>query len=358
MYVTTVADTHPAMITIAQIAREAGVSTASVSYVLNGRPNRLTPATRDRILQIARRYDYQPNALVRAIQKKRTHTIAVLLNLLNSSISFFGEIVVAIQTESRERGYQVLLGQTGPLQDDTEKQVRIYREMRVDGLMMAPNPAAASYYAGLKKAGLPLVFVDGRIPDIGIPYVHSDDVLGAKLAVRHLIGLGHRRIATFAAMESDRVSPIRDRFQGYQEALSEAGRPFDTTLVESVGTAADTEVRHAVLTLLARTSFTALFVATDTQAIIAMETLKDAGKRVPEDVAVIGYANMREGAHVSPRLTSVDQKTEEIGRRAATVLFDLIEYPARKPPLDIMTTPELVIRESCGARQTGDRWQG
>ncbi|MDD5705066.1 MAG: LacI family DNA-binding transcriptional regulator [Kiritimatiellae bacterium] len=339
------------MITLSEIGRKAGVSAAAVSYVLAGQTHRVGAATRERILEIARRHDYQPNALVRAIKTKRTESIGVLLT--DFRITFFGEILSAVEVAAEKRGYQVLVGQTHSSHARVEKQVRLLRQKRVDGLLVCPNPFP-EYYAGLKDSGLPLVFVDGSVPGVEIPCVRSDDLLGAKLAVRHLIGLGHRRIAAFA-WSSQQRGPVGDaRTAGYEQALREVNLPVDPTLIEETGGGAPDDNRAAIHALLARTKFTALFANNDMAAIAAMEALEVAGKRVPEDVAVIGFANLEEGAHVRPRLSSVDQKTTEIGERAATLLIDLIEHPERKPPVENLTTPELVVRESCGARKQAE----
>lgn len=336
------------MITVTEIGREAGVSAASVSYVLNGQLHRVSAATRDRILEIARRHDYQPNGLIRAIKAKRTESIGVLLTDL--CVTFFGEVLSAVEIAAEKRGYQVLVGQTHSSQDRVEKQIRLLRQKRVDGIMVCPS-SVPEYYASLKKSGLPLVFVNSGLPGLDVPCVRSDDVLGAKLAVRHLIGLGHRRIAGFGWDAKYRAPTGDYRMAGYEEALREASLPLDPALIEDTGAGTFDDVRAAVRTLLARTSFSALFASTDGSAIAAMEELEAAGKSIPGDVAVIGYGNLAEGAHTRPRLSSVDQKTQAIGQRAVTLLIDLIEHPERKPPLESLTTPELVIRESCGAKK-------
>ncbi|MDD5706703.1 MAG: LacI family DNA-binding transcriptional regulator [Kiritimatiellae bacterium] len=339
--------------TIAEIAAEAGVSKSAVSYVLNGRAKRISADTSKRIREVAKRLDYQPNALVRAIQTKRSHLIGVQWNMLNASISFFGEVMMGMQTVARERGYDVLMAQTGPSPEDSERQIRRFRELRVDGMLIAPCPESAACYASVQEAGLPLVFVNNRVAGSAIPYVQSDDVLGAKLAVRHLIGLGHRRIVTFTNGEKGNF-PMWERAEGYRAALREARIPVAPDLIVNAGHESAAEVREAVRSLLARTMVSAFFLSTDLAAIAAMEALREAGKRVPEDVAVVGYANLSEGAHVNPSLTTVDQKTAEMGRLAMTVLIDRIEHPERRHALRNVTTPELVVRASSGTGRQRD----
>lgn len=332
------------MVTIESIARELGVSRSAVSHVLNGRGHKVSPETRQRVLDLARRYDYQPNALVRAIQTKRSHSIAVLVPEL--WVSFFSSVVSAIEVAAEERGYQVLVGQTHSSHERAEKQIRLLRQKRVDGLIVSPHPGAMAFYSQLKAAGFPMVFVDSRVPGSGIPCVHSDDVLGATLAVRHLIGLGHTRIATFRVPADQQSLPYGDRLTGYTAALSEAALPLDSGWVAEASNPLSV---HAAASALLPRGVTALFTPNDLMALYAMEAIKAAGRRVPQDLAVMGYANLSEGAYYTPRLSTVDQKTEDIGRRAAMVLIDRIEQPELTPPMESLTVPELVIRESCGA---------
>ncbi|MDD5706235.1 MAG: substrate-binding domain-containing protein [Kiritimatiellae bacterium] len=284
---------------------------------------------------------------MRAIQNKRTHVIGVLVNSLR--ISFFSELVAVIEKTVEERGYQVLIGQTYSRHERVEKQISLFRQQRVDGVLVTPNPVPA-YYARLRAAGLPLVFVSQAVQGVDIPAVISDDVLGAKLAVKHLIEMGHRRIAAFAWAARFRES-VPDRYlDGYLEALREAAIPVDRALIEEDSAAEPKQVRTALRKIMKRTAFTALFAQNDLVAMAAIEELKTAGKRVPQDVAVVGYANLAEGAHFTPRLTSVDQKVEEMGRMAAMTLIGQIEHPEQACPIVRSIEPALIIRESCGFR--------
>lgn len=338
------------MVTQKQIAKEAGVSIAAVSYVLSGRHNEVGSEVRQRIEQIAHHHHYQANALVHALRTKRTHILGVLVPSVQ--FSFFPQIIDGIETEARQLGYQVVICQTHNDHHLLEKAVTKLGQQRTDGLILCPSQLQSDYYQRLREAGARLVFLDEAVEGVDAPAVDSDDGLGACLATRHLIRLGHRRIATLRAPPADPAPTAGARLEGYHNALREAAISFDERLVIESKHYSIEDGAHAIRELLRSTEFTAFFAPTDMAAIGAMQALQEAGKSVPRDVALVGYGNLHEGLYLTPSLTTVDQKPAEMGAAAVRLLMDLIENRSPSAPRTIMTTPELVIRQSCGATST------
>jgi DNA-binding LacI/PurR family transcriptional regulator len=328
------------LITTTEIARQAGVSRAAVSYVIHDRRDQVSAETRRRVMKIVREHDYHPNALVQALRRKRTGVAGVLVPGLY--VSFFAEIVDAMEVAARTRGWRVVICQTHGQPDHLEQEITKLRELRVDGFIVCPLQSQRAYYKRLVKAGVKMVFLDDAVPNVGVPYVDSDDVCGGRLATEHLLGLGHRRIA---CLRLSAPALPNCRFAGYRAALSDAGVAFDERLVTELDQGNYETGFGATGRLLAGASFTALVAPNDVMAIAAIDALRQAGRRVPDDVSVVGYANLREASYCRPKLTTVSQETGAIGREAANRLLDLIE----ERPVgteDVLVKPRLIVRES------------
>jgi len=336
------------MLTLQQIAAEAGVSRVVVSRVLNGRDVGASVETRRRIHELVEKYGYQPNGLVQALRAKRTHALGVLLPHVGNT--FFARILDGVEQAAVERGWQVLMCQTHSDAAVLERETTMLRQRRVDGMVIAPHFQSAPCLRRLLEIGQKIVLVDDFIPGLGLPCAKSDDVLGARLAVDHLLGLGHTRIAYLGL--PDGIKPnAAERWQGYGAALAGRGIEGDPALAAfSESTDISDGHRMTAGLLAAGVRFTAVFATTDHLAIGAIQALREAGLRVPRKVAVVGYGNLLEGVYMAPSLTTVEQKPDASGRRAVELLLDAVEGKTPLAPGVYRTTPELVVRESCGAR--------
>jgi DNA-binding LacI/PurR family transcriptional regulator len=349
-------------VTIAEVARAAGVSKATVSLVLNGRdrPARISEATRHAVAEWAQRLGYQPNHAARSLRQRRSNVITLLVWRLSSA--YFIEIAEGVRGATERRGYDVNVVDAGPV----DAEVRALQQVRTgasDGVIVATGyhttrgPALKSLRA-LAEHGAPLVMLLDRSPDPRIPSIRIDDERGAYLATRHLIGLGHRHIAHISVaggrIDDNDGSPQFDRFQGYLRALAEAGlSPDPNAVVQGGGLMAGG--RASAAELLARFPVpgrrpTALFVYNDLTAVGVLRALYEADVRVPRDMAVVGFHGLELGEFTTPSLTSVSHARAALGEMGATLLLDRIAERSAEIVTERVLPVELVVRESCGAR--------
>ena len=328
--------------TIADVARRAGVSTATVSRALSG-AGRTSEATRARVQEAAEALGYRPSGLGRALKRRETRTIGLLVTDIGNP--FFPQVVRAVEDEAHARGYGVVLGNAS---DDPERElayIDLLLDRRVDGLIVASSRATRRHAERLASASMPVVLVNSEAPSATLHGIATDHRAGSRLAGQHLTELGHRDIAHISAPEelAAAAGPRRD---GMRDALAVAGvDPSTLRLVESDGSVdggADATQR-----LLAAGRPTALACYNDLVAIGALRALRRAGLSVPDDVSVIGFDDIELAAWTDPPLTTVRQPVVELGRRAveriATELAGLPPPPGRE-----ILAPMLVVRGTTG----------
>jgi LacI family transcriptional regulator len=329
------------------VAQAAGVSQTTVSFVLSGRTDVTIPeATRERVRKAARALGYRPNGVARSLARGCTRTIGVIVPRVDSS--FCGQIAQGIQEVCIASDYRVLLAHTLHRPKVEAHQVGLFLEHRVDGLICVVDEWTIAdlprTIAGILDERVPCVLIDDHALSDRVDCVVSDDRHGACLAVRHLLALGHRRIAHLSGGE--RTTPALERTAGYREALREAGIRFDRTLVAGKSFSMH-DAAAALHDLLDRKNPpTALFTANDRLAAEAKSAVEERGLRVPDDVAIVGYADM-ELAHYL-KLTTIRQDAAELGRVAVQRLLQRIASP-ELPPETLVVPTRLVVRQSCGS---------
>jgi len=335
-------------VTIEEIARLAEVSRSTVSRVINNHPN-VRPQVRERVLQVIREHDYAPNAAARSLASARSRVIGALIPRSAAQIfadPFFPLMIAGLSESSAASGYFLMLAMiTSELEQGFYNQV--LRGRYVDGLIMLSNDIDDPLLPQLLRDPTPLVLI-GRHPYLdGLAWVDAENRDGAQQAVRHLIRLGHRRVATITGPLT--MTAGLDRRDGYRHALAEAGLPADPALAVEADFTAEGGYQ-AMRRLLALPNHPrAIFAASDTMAVGAIRAIHDAALRVPEDVAVVGYDDLPIAAAATPPLTTVRQPITEMAAAAVRALIEQIETPqAPRRPLRLPTT--LVVRDSCGAR--------
>lgn len=332
------------MATLADIAREAGVSKATVSLALNGKPG-VAPATRRRILEIAERLNYQPNASAKSLALQRTHTLGVIVPDITSP--FYAELVKGVEKEASENGYYLMLCTTTGKPSREKMYLRLLGEQRVDGLIFITPRGDETLIHQIHSAGFPLVVVDRDIQaEDGVVEVIVDNFHGALAAVEHLIALGYRRIGFINGLPELQAS--RDRLRGYQLALREHGITPDEQWIQAGDFQEEGGYRCMQRLLRLSPPLEAVFVASDLMAMGAIRALREAGISVPEDVAVVGFDDIPASAYFNPPLTTVRQPMSKMGAMACRLLLQLIkgeEILERK----VILQTKLVIRASCGA---------
>jgi len=329
---------------MADVARLAGVSHQTVSRVVNGQAN-LRPATRQRVEEAIRQLGYRPNTAARALVTRRSGTIGVI----GTKGAFWGPATVARTTQAAARasGYFVSsVHLTDVTRKDLADAVDHLRDQYVEGIVLiAANDEALDVARAQGTGGVPVVVVEGDLSRA--PWTAGvDQVAGAVLATQHLLDLGHRRIVHVAGPQS--FPEARARLSGWRDTMNAAGLQAPSPILgdwePEAGYAAGQEIAgmHEV---------TAVFVANDHMAIGVLRALWEAGRRVPQDISVVGFDDIPEAAFLIPPLTTVRQDFEAVGRRAIDVLQLAISGVASEPTgngdgLERLVRPELVVRAS------------
>ena len=335
--------------TLEEIAKHAGVSRSTVSRVMNDHPN-VDHETRARVLSVAEKLNYQPNMAARSLAAGRTQVLGLAIPTGVSNLfadPYFPLLVQGITSTCNARNHSVMLWLGEP-----EYERRTIRQILqgglIDGVILASALMDDPILEALIKGGLPFVLI-GRHPGSDpVSYIDVDNQSGACEMVTYMLRLGYRRVATI-------TGPINmiagsDRYNGYLDALRDRRVPFDPALV--VESDFTEEGGYRSMQRLLPTQPDAIFVASDAMAVGAIRALREAGKRVPEDVAVAGFDDIPLAAHTQPSLTTVRQPIQKMGAIAAETLIDLISHPSALPHRVVLPT-ELVIRASCGSLSGG-----
>lgn len=334
-------------VTIKDVAREAGFSVATVSRVLNN-SGPVRDETRRRIEEVAGRLHYTPNVAARSLITRKTLTIGVLLPDLYGE--FFSEVIRGIDRAARSGGYHLLVSGSHNDREEIEAAVHAMHG-RVDGLIvMSPGLEPRAIVAGLPRR-LPLVLLNCEEGGNGLDSVNVDNYGGAREMVLHLVALGHQRVAIIGGA-SDNYD-ARERLRGYRDAVeAEGGVVCEELLVE--GDFTESSGHKAARRLLALDPRpTAIFAANDSMAIGALSALREAGVRVPEDMAVAGFDDIPIARYLSPPLSSVHVPIRGLGVRAVERLL-LAMTNGEEKTREVLPT-RLVVRESCGGSQMAAR---
>ena len=332
------------MITIREVARAAGVSVATASRALNDSVL-VTAETRARVQEAASELSYSPHGAARSLITSRTHTIGVLLPDLYGE--FFSELIRGIDYAAHHAGFHLLVSSARHRGPPLEAALRSMRG-RVDGLLLM-CPEFTREMSGRTLPGrFPVVLLNCPPSAADCDSVSVANYEGAFAMVRHLAGLGHRRIAIIRGAEGN--FDAGERLRGYRAALREAGLPAAQEL-EAPGDFSEAAGHTAIAALLAVAGPpTAVFAANDAMAIGALSALRHAGHRVPEDIALGGFDDIPMARYMTPALTSVHVDISALGARAATRLFEGLRQPAEREAIVEILPTTLVIRQSCGAR--------
>jgi LacI family transcriptional regulator len=320
------------------------VSRTTVSFVLNGRTDvKIPEETRRRVIDAAERLGYHPHAPARQLAGGRSHILALVLR--QSAEQVAGDAVLAetlrgLATAARSKGFRVMvepLAVDGP----DASYAGLLRSQHADGLVLSGPRIDDPQLHDLVRDGFPIV-LQGTLPGLAVASVDVDNVVGARGAVEHLLALGHRRIACITNAPLV-YTAAQERLEGYRQALATYDIGVDEALIESADF--DAPSGHAAMArLLERTSFDAAFVASDVVALGAIGALRQAGKRVPDDVSVVGFDDIPLAAYFDPPLTTVRLPAFELGQAAGRALLDRIGDPAATERALLPT--ELIVRAS------------
>jgi LacI family transcriptional regulator len=335
-------------VTMQDIARDVGVSVVTVSKVLRNK-GEISVATRNRVLRRAKALNYQTNWIARSLVTRRTFTIGLLLP--DFTHPFFAEIAKAVAETVRPHGYHVVISyfEENPELERNEAESLLARQ--VDGLILASAQPGAKAFQEMQRRKVPFILIDRPIPGVQASFVGADNAAIGQLATAHLIEQGCRRIAH---LRGPKIGIAAGRMQGYRSELARSGLEFFPGYVVEAGYHDDTG-HLAMLKLLRKQPVPdGVFCYNDPVAIGAMRAISEAGLKVPEDIAVVGAGNVHYSDFLAVPLTTVDQGTSEIGKRAANLLLESIASKRAVKPSKVLIVPKLVVRQST-KRSISDR---
>ena len=331
-------------LTMKDIARELGISVATVSRALKDSP-RISPERRAAIQQFAREHDFTPNVLAESLRHSRVQPIKLIGVIIPEFTHFyFSSVLAGIEEEAFSRGYRIMVAQSN---EQYEREVRIcqsFYENKVCGVIVsqAKDTKRYDHFERLMDAGVPLVFYDRICTGVNASRVVVDDYMGAFNAVSHLIETGCTRIAFYGSAPTLEIS--KNRFNGYKDALLKHGLHYDESLTRICDNRADAEAITPEL-LENDTPPNGFFAVNDDTAIGILYTAKRMGFRVPEDISICGFTNGQRAVACDPMLTTVEQRGMKVGEEAADILIDQVEgiIPRDKVERRIVRT-RLVVR--------------
>ncbi len=332
-------------VTIADIARALNITAATVSRALNNHPG-IKEDTKKKVRETAMRLNYQPNKIASSLRLGRSHIIGVIIP--SAEISFFGSVVHGIEKIANENNYNVLIYQTNELFEFEKKGVQTFLQSRVDGVLASISKETINldHYNEIKKRGVPLILFDRANDQLGVSSVVVNDYAGAFEATRHLIAQGCRRIAHIGGQQH--VSIFNQRLKGYIDALNVHNMPLDDDLIlyGKVSIDSGRECMNRLLSLPAPPD--GVFAVEDFTALGAVQAIKQAGVRIPEEIAIIGFCNEVFGEFLTPSLSTVNQQTVRMGEEAAKLFFEGLRKREgyAQPPRKLVLEPEIICRQS------------
>ena len=332
-------------VTMQQVADLAGVSRTTVSFVLNNTPNvSISPETRRKVLEAARKLNYVPDSKAVTLATGRTKTLALVLRQTPHQLSmdaFLGEVLRGLTQAVEPEGYHILVYPLAP--DMTYG--GLVRSQKVDGLILSGPTVNDPELGSLLEEGTPIV-LQGTAGLNGVPSVDVDNVASAKLAVEHLIELGHRRIGHITNAPLD-YTAARDRLAGYRLAMENAGLEFDEELIREAAYTDESGYDAMVSLLNMPEPPTAVFVGSDVVALGALQAIHDRKLHIPGDISVVGFDDIPLTRYLDPGLTTIHLPAFELGYHAGEMLLTLLRGD-ELPQMRVTLETRLIIRASTG----------
>jgi LacI family transcriptional regulator len=336
---------HIPKVTILDIARELNITPATVSRALNDHP-KIRESTKKAVRDTATRLNYKHNKIASSLRLGRSSIIGVIIP--SAEINFFGSVVHGIEKIAAENNYSLLIYQSNELYEHEKKGVQTFLQSQVDGVLASISKETINldHFNEIRNRGIPLVLFDRTDDKLGVASVEVDDFAGAFQATSHLINEGCRRIAHIAGQQH--VNIFNRRLKGYVEALNVHNVPLNDDLIV-YGKVSIQSGQECMKQLLSRDVIPdAVFAVEDFTALGAMQVIKAAGLRIPEDIAIIGFANEGFGEYLTPSLSTVNQQTVAMGEEAARLLFEGLRggkaYTAHQRKL--ILKPQVICRGS------------
>lgn len=340
------ANTDTSKLTLEDIAQLAGVSRSTVSRVINEQPA-VSDVVRRRVWEIINETGYRPNQAARSLASQRSNILGLVIPRRVHTFftdPYFSSLTEGVAQACNQHSYMLSLFLFYTAEDERKLFPFVSRPGTVDGIIIQSTHAADEMFQQLSESDLPSIVAGRPMHVADFSYIDVDNVAGAHTAVRHLVHLGRRRIGSITGPLSTTAG--LDRFQGYQNALNESHLPLDDRLYVE-GDFTESGGYYGAQRLIPLKP-DALFVASDIMAVGALQAIREAGLKVPQDIAVIGYDDLPPATRTSPPLTTIRQPIRRMGIELVEKLLDIISN-GTEPPRRVIFGTELVIRESCGA---------
>jgi len=321
-------------ITISHIAKALNTTPATVSRALNNHPS-ISEKTKKTVAEAAQRLNYRRNSIASSLRSGKSCIVGVIVP--SAEINFFGSVVHGIESVATQKGYNVLIYQSNETHDYEIRAIETFLSARVDGILVsiAKDTLDYTHFINVKNLGIPIVFFDRANTEIGIHSVIINDYKGAFIATQHLIDKGYKRIAHISGPQHIKI--FNDRLRGYMAALQANNIRFRNNYVYNGNVSIDAG-RKAIKKLLSIAGPPdAVFAVEDFTALGAIKQLKEDNIKIPDDFGVIGFANELFGEHISPTLSTIDQQTVQMGKRAFELLLELIDNEHAENPIELQS---------------------
>lgn len=334
------------MITIKHIAKHFGISTAAVSKALNGLEG-VSEELRSEIMEFAKKNNYIPNLYGRGLKGNKINVLGVVIS--DNTNPMYSKLIKGIEAEANDHAFNIILCNSSENRENELKQIQMLLQKKIDGLLIVPaqleKEEAGDRYDILDRLNIPYVCIDRSLPGSSCDIVKSDNVYGTKLGTRYLIDHGHTRI--IYASSAKKISSAREREQGYLEAMREAGLPADENNIVYLPDTSREDNRNEMLRVLEkRDDFSAVFAFNDTMAFAILQALYIKGKRIPGDVALMGYDNNDFAEICMVPLTTVSQDSYHFGKLAVKAIMERINNERTQFVQCVVKTRGIIERDS------------
>ncbi len=329
---------------IKELASILNLSISTVSRVLNGKGKsfRISEATSKKVFDTAKEYNYSPNRVARGLKLEKTDTIGLIIPDIANP--YFGSIAKTIEVEARKNGYSIILCDSLDDENTEAELLQLLAKRKVDGIIIAPTGKSSNHVTEIQEQGIPVMVIDRYLPDTNLPFVTTDNYLGALLATEHFIALGHRNIACIQGING--VSANNERVKGYRDALQKHRIPVSETMIMGTDFGEENGYLQTRKLLALPEHPTAIFALSNLISLGSIRALKEAGLTIPDDISIISFDEQAWSAFLTCPMTTVEQPREEIGRLAFGALLNIIDKVLPEKTDKIMLQPRLILRES------------
>jgi len=329
-------------VTIKEVAKLAGVSTTTVSYVIN-KSRFVSEQTRAKVLKAIEELDYRPNIVARSLRERKTGTVGLIICDLRNP--FFSEVLQGIETYLGKKKYSLIVTNTDYDNDKERESIDMFYSKQVDGVIVVPGENTNKHVKFLTERNIPVVLLDRKLQNLNVDVVLVNNIEGSKQLTEHLMSLGHKRIGVIAGPLNSTTG--KERLEGYLKALKAHSMPEDNDLIK-IG---DFKKQSGYLLTLELISLavppTVIFACNNLLGLGVMQALKEKKIRIPEEIGLAIFDDLPWFNYVSPSLTGVAQPSFQLGETAGRLLFEQMRK-RRKKPKEVVLDVQLKIRQSAG----------